>query len=65
MVDFERYFRNSKKHDLGKISIGGRDLKKTKEATYSSSYSDRDDVSKEGLYCSTYKGSILFYCLKN
>ena len=65
MVNFERYFRNSKKHNLGKISMGGRDLKKTKEVTYSSSYSDHDDVSKEGLYCSTYRRSILFYCLKH
>ena len=52
MVNFERYFRNSKKHNLGKISMGGRDLKKTKEVTYSSSYSDTAQHIEE-VFCFT------------
>ena len=61
---FEGTLEVKEKNNVGEISMDSRDSKNTKEATYSTSYSDLNDIS-EGLYCSTYKRNILFYCLKN
>ena len=63
MMDIGKYFSSSKERDLSDSSMEDTDPKKAKEATSSSSYSDRD-VFEEDLDSSSCR-NILFDCLKN